>query len=221
MIRRPPRSTLSSSSAASDVYKRQSQHRSTGFRPDMQAQMGQSQRQVRHPNSDWILPAWPEQPWTRHCRSGQAASDRSSKWKTNDFRPDIQAQIQIGKHQTGYPSPDGTSQPQAGLSHNSQDQTRQPRTSCSRWARHTTMDQKISRHAATEKTPSDETSKLKLGRHSLRPDIQCRLDLLTQTRQPTVRHPSSDLTASSVGGTAKDRASRPRLDSHSVSWDAA
>src|SRR5665648_1107645 len=27
MIRRPPRSTLSSSSAASDVYKRQSQHR--------------------------------------------------------------------------------------------------------------------------------------------------------------------------------------------------
>eukprot|EP00656_Telonema_subtile_P000050 TRINITY_DN10017_c0_g1_i3.p1 TRINITY_DN10017_c0_g1~~TRINITY_DN10017_c0_g1_i3.p1 ORF type:complete len:116 (+),score=21.50 TRINITY_DN10017_c0_g1_i3:76-423(+) len=33
MIRRPPRSTLSSSSAASDVYKRQVSTQSTGSRP--------------------------------------------------------------------------------------------------------------------------------------------------------------------------------------------
>eukprot|EP00658_Telonema_sp_P-2_P058564 TRINITY_DN47075_c0_g1_i1.p1 TRINITY_DN47075_c0_g1~~TRINITY_DN47075_c0_g1_i1.p1 ORF type:complete len:121 (-),score=33.25 TRINITY_DN47075_c0_g1_i1:82-444(-) len=35
MIRRPPRSTLSSSSAASDVYKRQYQRRVRGQAPDM------------------------------------------------------------------------------------------------------------------------------------------------------------------------------------------
>eukprot|EP00656_Telonema_subtile_P003662 TRINITY_DN11662_c0_g1_i3.p1 TRINITY_DN11662_c0_g1~~TRINITY_DN11662_c0_g1_i3.p1 ORF type:complete len:110 (-),score=16.32 TRINITY_DN11662_c0_g1_i3:370-699(-) len=33
MIRRPPRSTLSSSSAASDVYKRQAQQSGNGWRP--------------------------------------------------------------------------------------------------------------------------------------------------------------------------------------------
>src|SRR5665648_1161866 len=33
MIRRPPRSTLSSSSAASDVYKRQEYYTATKFRP--------------------------------------------------------------------------------------------------------------------------------------------------------------------------------------------
>ena len=38
------------------------------------------------------MPAQPEQPWTRHCRSGQAASDWPFKWKTNRFRPDSQAQ---------------------------------------------------------------------------------------------------------------------------------
>ena len=35
MIRRPPRSTLSSSSAASDVYKRQGQHLLNGFDEDL------------------------------------------------------------------------------------------------------------------------------------------------------------------------------------------
>eukprot|EP00658_Telonema_sp_P-2_P063158 TRINITY_DN51879_c0_g1_i1.p2 TRINITY_DN51879_c0_g1~~TRINITY_DN51879_c0_g1_i1.p2 ORF type:complete len:116 (+),score=42.43 TRINITY_DN51879_c0_g1_i1:95-442(+) len=37
MIRRPPRSTLSSSSAASDVYKRQSHHKHPGHEPSHHA----------------------------------------------------------------------------------------------------------------------------------------------------------------------------------------
>src|SRR5664280_3804859 len=44
MIRRPPRSTLSSSSAASDVYKRQDQKR---FRPVFQPVVDLTSHQVR------------------------------------------------------------------------------------------------------------------------------------------------------------------------------
>ena len=63
------------------------------------------------------------------------------------------------------------------------------------------MDQTISRHATTDQTPSDDTSKLELDRHSLRPDIQ------DQTR-----HPKSDQAAS--GQTSKLRSDSSPLRQH-------
>ena len=67
------------------------QHRSKGFRQDIQDQTGQSQPQARHSNSDRTC-----QPrlsnLTRNCRPGQAASDQIFRRRPNIFRPDIQAQ---------------------------------------------------------------------------------------------------------------------------------
>ena len=55
MIRRPPRSTLDRSSAASDVYKRQSSHCSSAFRC-----------------CDCAATSWPWQPWAWASSSGSS-----------------------------------------------------------------------------------------------------------------------------------------------------